>query len=208
MPMPDYQHIYDDVIRREANYNLAENSPGFLNCLEALRTLEGLEGRSLDLGCGVGFVVELLGSPALGLEAWGADISAVAVERARERLKARTRMPPERIVQLTGQTLPFPDGHFSLVTCFDMLEHLDEPDIAESVREIGRVLRPGGKLFGSVSCRASGYNDLNGENLHRTVRGIDWWVDLVKPDRADFDRARNQLLLWKGFRPASRTGKP
>ncbi len=206
--MPDYQQIYDDVIRREANYNLAENSPGFLNCLEALRTLEAIEGRALDLGCGVGFVVELLGSPALGLEAWGADISSVAVERSRERLKSRTRLPPERIVQLHDQQLPFPDGNFSLVTCFDMLEHLDEADIAQSVREIGRVLRPGGRLFASVSCRPSGYKDLNGENLHRTVRGIDWWVDLLKPDRADFDRARNQLLLWKRFRTPSTAAKP
>jgi SAM-dependent methyltransferase len=206
--MPDYQQIYDDVIRRETNYNRAENSPGYLNCLEALRTLEAINGRALDLGCGVGFVVELLGSPALGLEAWGADISSVAVERARERLTTRTRMPAERIVQLAGQSLPFPDAHFSLVTCFDMLEHLDEADIAASLTEIGRVIRPGGRLFASVSCRPSGYNDLNGENLHRTVRGIDWWVELVKPDRADFDRPRNQLLLWKRFRPAAPPGKP
>ncbi len=195
--MPDYKAIYDDVMQREENYNRAENSPGFLNCLAATRELEVIGGRSLDLGCGVGFVVELLCSGSYWLEAWGADISSVAVDRARNRLTSRTRIPAERIVQLVDQSLPFAENHFSLVTCFDMLEHLDESDVATTLAEIHRVLRRGGLLFASVSCRASGYDDLNGENLHRTVRGIDWWVERVQPDRAEFDRARNQLVMWR-----------
>lgn len=195
--MPDYQAIYDDVIAREVNYNLAENSPGFLNCLAASRELELLDGRSLDLGCGVGFAVALLSGSPFRFEAWGADISAVAVERARQRMETRSRQPASQIVQLVDQSLPFPDSHFSLVTCFDMLEHLDESDIEGTVKEITRVLRRGGTLFASVSCRASGYQDIFGENLHRTVRGIDWWVAQIGPDRADYDRARSQLTLWK-----------
>lgn len=200
--MPDYRNIYDEVIAREANYNLAENSPGFLNCLAARRELEVLGGRSLDLGCGVGFVVELLSSGAFWFEAWGADISSVAVERARQRLTSRTRLPAERIIQLEDQRLPFPDHHFSLVTCFDMLEHLDEADVLLSINEIQRVLRRGGMLYASVSCRPSGYNDHHGENLHRTVRGMEWWVQHLEPDHANFDRARNQLVLWKRCRKA------
>ncbi len=202
--MPDYKSIYDDVIQREENYNRAENSPGFLNCLAATRELEMIGGRALDLGCGVGFVVELLSSRPYSLDCWGADISTVAVERARERVAGRTSLDADRIIQLVDQTLPFDDNWFSLVTCFDMLEHVDESDIEKTKNAIERVMRRGGILFASVSCRPSGYNDQFGDNLHRTVRGIDWWVETLQPDRADFDRARNQLVLWKRYRKASR----
>lgn len=194
--MPDYQAIYDRIIATEENYNRPENSPGFLNCQQAWRELSGLGGRALDLGCGVGFVVELLSGPNFWLEAWGADISEVAVTRARERV-GRLGVPATRIAHLTDQQLPYEDSWFSLVTCFDMLEHLDAADIQTTQAEIVRVLRRGGLLFASVSCRASGYQDQFGDNLHRTVRGIDWWVDTFDPDRAEFDKHRQQLILWK-----------
>lgn len=197
--MPDYQAIYDQIIATEENYNRPENSPGFLNCQQAWRELSGLSGRSLDLGCGVGFVVELLCRPNFWVEPWGADISGVAVERARQRV-ASLGVPATRIAHLTDQHLPFEDSWFSLVTCFDMLEHLDEADIETTRQEIDRVLRRGGLLFASVSCRASGYDDPFGENLHRTVRGLDWWVDNFDPDRAEYDKHRQQLILWKTCR--------
>lgn len=197
--MPDYKAIYDEIISREENYNRPENSPGFLNCQQAHRELANLSGRALDLGCGVGFVVELLAGPAFWLEPWGADISEVAVTRARERV-AKKQVPQSRVVQLTDQTLPFDDSFFSLITCFDMLEHLDEADVQSTVREIHRVLRRGGVLFASVSCRPSGYDDQFGDNLHRTVRGLDWWVGELDPDRAEYDKHRNQFVMWKTCR--------
>lgn len=197
--MPDYKAIYDTVIAREENYNRPENSPGFLNCQPAYRELSNLSGRALDLGCGVGFVVELLTETAFWLEPWGADISEVAVERARERL-AKKRVPSSRIALLTDQHLPFEDSFFSLVTCFDMMEHLDEADVRQTLNEIQRVVRRGGLMFASVSCRPSGYADQFGDNLHRTVRGLDWWVGEVDPDRAEYDKHRNQFLMWKTCR--------
>ncbi|MDP1559909.1 MAG: class I SAM-dependent methyltransferase [Pirellulaceae bacterium] len=197
--MPDYKAIYDAVIAREENYNRPENSPGFLNCQQAYRELSSVSGRALDLGCGVGFVVELLTETAFWLEPWGADISEVAVERARQRL-AKKQVPSSRIALLRDQHLPFEDSFFSLVTCFDMMEHLDEADVRQTLNEIQRVVRRGGLMFASVSCRPSGYADQFGDNLHRTVRGLDWWVGEVDPDRAEYDKHRNQFLMWKTCR--------
>jgi len=197
--MPDYKAIYDAVIAREENYNRPENSPGFLNCQQAYRELSSVSGRALDLGCGVSFVVELLTDPAYWLEPWGADISEVAVERARERV-GKKKVPASRIALLRDQNLPFEDSFFSLVTCFDMMEHLDEGDVRQTMREIQRVLRRGGLLFASVSCRPSGYSDQFGDNLHRTIRGLDWWVSEVDPDRAEYDKHRNQFIMWKTCR--------
>ncbi len=196
--MPDYRAIYNDVIEREENYNKAECSPGYQNCVEFGHGLSLLGGRSLDFGCGVGFVLEYLAAPPYRFEVYGVDASDVAVLRARQRLG---RFPFDAVARIrhvtTSRLDSFDDDYFSLVTSFDVLEHLDESDILASWSEFLRVLRRGGLFFGSVSCRPSGYEDQFGDNLHRTVRGVDWWIERLQPDRALFDAARSQLLIWK-----------
>ncbi len=49
--------------------------------------------------------------------------------------------------------LPFPDGEFDLVFCSEVLEHLPDGDLALGVREVARVLKPAGRLLGSVPYR-------------------------------------------------------
>lgn len=194
--MPEYREIYNHVVSTDQRYNLAENSPGLRAVIQATAQLSMLSGRSLDVGCGVGFVVEYLSGPTFDFNAFGADISDQAIERAKTRLD-HIAGSAQRLAILKDQTLPYEDNSFSLVTCFDVLEHLDKSDIESTLAEIWRVLRPGGVFFGSVSCRTSGVNDLNGENLHRTVESPDWWIDRVGPDRAEYDGHRTQLALWK-----------
>jgi len=92
--------------------------------------------------------------------------------------------------------LPFEDDYFSLVTCFDVLEHLDEPDIDATLTEINRTMRDGGTLVCAVSCRKAGSEDKFGDNLHRTIESTDWWIDKIKPKRAIFDGHRQQLVMW------------
>ncbi|MFL6595371.1 MAG: class I SAM-dependent methyltransferase [Chthoniobacterales bacterium] len=46
------------------------------------------------------------------------------------------------IVDLNTQPLPYPDASFDLVTCTEVIEHLEH--FRSAIREIGRVLRPGG----------------------------------------------------------------
>jgi SAM-dependent methyltransferase len=53
-----------------------------------------------------------------------------------------------RIVQGRGESLPWPDESFDLVTCQQVLEHVD--DIDRVVSEMIRVARPGGALFVST----------------------------------------------------------
>jgi hypothetical protein len=76
-------------------------------------------------------------------------------------------------------------------------KHLDQADMLSAFGEMRRVLRPGGIWFGSVSCRPSGTIDHSGENLHRTVRGVDWWLEQLEPDLAEFDAHLQQLTLFK-----------
>ncbi|MDB4386146.1 class I SAM-dependent methyltransferase [bacterium] len=194
--MPDYREIYNHVVSTDARYNLAENSPGFRAVVQATGQLEMLSGRSLDIGCGVGFVLNYLAGPNFDLNVFGVDISDLAVQQAQTRMQ---HVPggPSQVFVLDTQRLPFEDHFFSLITCFDVLEHLDEQDIDSTISEILRALRPGGVFLGSVSCRKSGVDDLHGDNLHRTVKSPDWWINKFEPDSAQYDGQRQQLTLWK-----------
>ena len=126
--MPNYKEIYNDVVTNDPRYNLAENSPGLRAVIQATNQLQMLSGRSLDVGCGVGFVVQYLSSPTFNLNAFGVDISDKAIDKAVERL-ASVPGSVQRLKVVNNQTLPFEDNYFQLITCFDVLEHLDVGDI-------------------------------------------------------------------------------
>jgi methionine biosynthesis protein MetW len=96
--------------------------------------------RCLDVGCGTGnsYAPELTRRAGMYL---GVDVSAEAVAAAQASgLNAQT-------ISDAAQ-LPFADDSFDLVVCVEVLEHLFAPH--EAVREIRRVLRPGGRLVAST----------------------------------------------------------
>jgi SAM-dependent methyltransferase len=95
----------------------------------------GPANRALDVGCGDGRLSVELDAADLTL----ADVSRVALERARRRL------PEATVVELDPDS-PFPldDGAFDLVLCTETLEHVR--DVQLLLSEIRRVLRPGGTL--------------------------------------------------------------
>ncbi len=191
-----YRAIYDEVIANEPRYNQAENSPGFQVVVRNSESLKMLLGRTLDVGCGVGFVVGHLTNPMYQLHPFGVDISDEAIKRARQRLSFIPHVNA-RLQVIEDQTLPFEDDFFSLVTCFDVLEHLDPDEIDATLAEISRVLRPSGLFIGSASCRKAGMIDKFGDNLHRTVRSPDWWIERTQPDRAEYEGTEMQITMWK-----------
>ncbi|MEV8633543.1 class I SAM-dependent methyltransferase [Streptosporangium sp. NPDC051023] len=100
----------------------------------------GAPGRALDLGAAGGGNTRVLVEH--GWKALVADYSETAVELARERgLEA---------VHADARDLPLPDGGFDLVLALDVLEHIQEDDLA--ARELVRVLRPGGAALITVPC--------------------------------------------------------
>jgi ubiquinone/menaquinone biosynthesis C-methylase UbiE len=50
-----------------------------------------------------------------------------------------------RYVDAPSEAIPFPDGHFDVVSSFNSLDHVD--DLDRTVAEIVRVLRPGGRFL-------------------------------------------------------------
>jgi ubiquinone/menaquinone biosynthesis C-methylase UbiE len=91
--------------------------------------------RALDLGVGDGRVASLIRASRLV----GADVSQVALDRARRRLPEA-----ELVLVEPDEPLPFADNAFDLVTAIETLEHVRDVQLALS--EIRRVLRPGGRL--------------------------------------------------------------
>jgi len=194
--MPDYKEIYNDVVKTNPLYTLAQNSPGFRVVIQSEPILIHLSGRSLDVGCGVGFVFEYLSQRHFNFETYGVDISNEAIDLAKQRLSKMKNLD-QRLKAMDSQSLPFEDGYFSLVTCFDVLEHLDEGDITTTLAEIDRTMVHNGTFVGAVSCRKAGAEDKFGDNLHRTIQSSDWWINKIQPDRAVYDGNRKQLILWK-----------
>lgn len=98
--------------------------------------VEGRRPRLLDVGCGTGLNVAEAGAWA---DAVGVDVSDEALRFSRARGVA--------VSKASIEALPFPDGAFDVVTCFDVLYHRAVEDDARAVRELARVLAPGGLLF-------------------------------------------------------------
>lgn len=99
-------------------------------------------GRVLDAGTGLGNVVHVA-------ERSRPDLSWTGVDRSGERLGralADGVAAPVAVADLLD--LPHPDATFDAVLCSEVLEHLEDDRAA--LRELVRVLRPGGRLLVSV----------------------------------------------------------
>jgi SAM-dependent methyltransferase len=96
--------------------------------------------RILDAGCGTGALLDGL-NRIPGALVFGADI-------AREALAFSAGRGHRRLAQTDLTALPFADNSFEIVTALDVVEHVE--DDVGALREIARVLRPGGVLLMSV----------------------------------------------------------
>ena len=97
----------------------------------------------LDIGCGPGRWSILFAR--LGMRPVGLDISATAIKLAEE--WALEEDLDARFAVGTAQVLPFPVNSFDAVVASAVIDHLDMDEANEAVKEISRVLRPGGALF-------------------------------------------------------------
>lgn len=107
------------------------------------------EGRLLDVGCGLGFFLEALGSE---FDSVGLEWSRPVVEMMRDL--------PLSVVEDRFPSHPFQKGDFDIVCFHNMLDHL--PDPAGALTTAHDLLQPGGLLmlslvnFGSIAARVYG----------------------------------------------------
>ena len=96
----------------------------------------------LDVGCGGGRTVSKLADRATQGKVYGVDHSEVSVAMARKLNAGWIDKQRVEICEGTVAELPFPGQTFDLVTAVET--HFWWPDLAAGVREVRRVLKPGG----------------------------------------------------------------
>lgn len=93
----------------------------------------------LDIGCGGGFLTNSMAKK--GYNVTGLDISAESLIVARNHDETKS----VNYVEGDATKLPFSDNSFDIITSMDFLEHVDYPK--DVVKEVSRVLKPGGLFF-------------------------------------------------------------
>ena len=123
----------------------------------------------VDVGCGTG-TLAIAAKRAVGAKGavYGVDASPEMIARARKKAK---RAGIEVVLeQAIAEALPFPDGQFDCVMISMTLHHLPSEARRRCVREIRRVLKPGGRLL-AVDLGGSG-REARGliSHFHRHMR--------------------------------------
>lgn len=150
-----YDSVYDDAEGRGRLVHARMQT--------ALEWLGDGPGRVLDAGMGGGRLVEELA--AHGWTVTGTDVSEAMVELARKRvpeLRESLRVAPI-------EQLPFDEGSFGAVTALGVVEFADLP---AALRELARVLGPGGLAVVSWPNFGGLYTAWRGGVLYRIVRAV------------------------------------
>lgn len=136
----------------------------------------------LDVGCGAGFLTNDFSRQ--GLKVTGLDASSEGLRVAEEHDATKE----VRYVRADALAMPFEDASFDVVTCLDFLEHVVSPLMV--IKEISRVLRPGGLFF---------FHTFNRNLLSWLVviKGVEW---LVK------NTPRNMHVIELFIKPSELTG--
>jgi ubiquinone/menaquinone biosynthesis C-methylase UbiE len=127
------------------------------NALGSHFLLKYLSGhlKCLEIGCAAGQFSELLCRQ--GHVVFGVDISSGMVEATRTRLRA-LGVPEVNFQSCAATSLPFDKESFDLVTALDVLPYIENQPAY--LREVHRVLKPGGLAF---------LNNVNRASLHMTI---------------------------------------
>lgn len=133
----NFTHYYAE---NRAVYDTLEHmSPAmYEKYITAMRRLSPQAGKILDVGCGIGYVVNMLA--ASGFDAYGVDANAISLGKARQGAGSFS--------QATDYRLPYGDSFFDVVGSYTVLEHIGDPNLF--LKEQVRVLKPGGAVV--VGC--------------------------------------------------------
>jgi 2-polyprenyl-3-methyl-5-hydroxy-6-metoxy-1,4-benzoquinol methylase len=120
--------------------------------------------RILDAGCGDGINLSFLGR-LVDARGWrtrlaAADYSALRIGRARNQRQSA-------LIQSSLTSLGFRESTFDVILCNQVLEHV--PDCPAALRELRRVLRPGGLLLIGVPNEGSALGRLRNRVLQRSI---------------------------------------
>ena len=121
----------------------------------------------LEVGCGNGHFLKKYASHVHSVA--GLDLSELSVKMAKEKHKDRIRSGTAEFVQGEASQLPWEDGKFSVV--ITMGSFIAFPKPLESLKEMHRVLRPGGRALVSIE-----WNAEDGLDHTKEIKGYGMWL--------------------------------
>ena len=136
------QRMYNDDDYLNSTYfdalktGVKTNVEPYLVYNKVLQRLEGMveaKARLLDVGCSYGAFIDT--ARQHGWDVYGVDIAKKACSYAANERQLNVYCG-------TVEEAQFPDEHFSVVTLWDVIEHLDRP--LDTLNEVNRILAPGG----------------------------------------------------------------
>jgi len=113
----------------------------------------------LDIGCGPAGLLTEQASHVHFVA--GLDLSDISLAMARQRLADRIAAGTAEVVKGDAMALPWEDGRFSVVSSMNCVKFVPEP--LQAVREMYRVLRPGGRVLLTVDHKAHPHQDESGK---------------------------------------------
>jgi ubiquinone/menaquinone biosynthesis C-methylase UbiE len=100
----------------------------------------------LDYGCGAGDLLRVLAGLGARADFTGCDVSTGMLAEAQKRWPPALGRAPALASQ-DGALTPFADGSFDIVTISAVLHHVPLAERRAVYRELGRVLKPGGRIY-------------------------------------------------------------
>ena len=123
--------------------------------------------RILDVGCGVGILVEQFNK--LGYQAIGIDVNEEAIKSSIS--------PKNCLLVQTAAKLPYPDNYFNLVVSREVLEYISASNIDACIDEWDRVSQ--GKMIHIIAVKERGPSALD-DPMHVNVQTEKWWIEKFK----------------------------
>lgn len=99
----------------------------------------------LDVSCGGGAAIEAVARAGVYTQVYGIDISPEAVRLSTKRNKPFVDQGVVSIKAASVLELPFPDAFFD--ACVTFQSHYHWPDVLRAMREVCRVIKPGGQFI-------------------------------------------------------------
>jgi len=166
-----YKNVYDELYKNgyHNDYNLCHTQKLFSLVVNNFNKGDKI----LDIGCSHGTAVKLLNEK--GFNAYGADISSVAIDICDKRNIKNCKVS-------SAANLDFEDSYFDGIVSSDTFEHLDLGEIPLAISECNRVLKPGGIAILHIATGPEGNrqfdyiaNKFGLQNLHTALLSVNEW---------------------------------
>jgi len=169
----------------------------------------GAGARVLDLATGTGdLALELAGRVWPGGEVVGADFSEAMLDRARAKAAAlgsrpegRERVNP-RFEWADAMALPYPDDRFDAATVAFGARNFE--DLARGLREMARVVRPGGRLVVCEFSRPT-WRPFRALYLNYLMRALPWLARRVSSNPDAYVYLAESIRAWPAQADLART---